>query len=54
MDIHADSLRVARDGHNVERPVNPRRILAAGMMGALTALLVIVRAILRRRGRPAR
>jgi hypothetical protein len=54
MDIHADSLRVARDGHNVERPVNPRRILAAGMMGALTALLFIVRAILRRRGRPAR
>lgn len=54
MDIHADSLRIVREGHRVERSVSPRRILAAGMMGALTVLLFIVRAVLRRRGRPAR
>jgi hypothetical protein len=54
MDIHAGSLRVTRAGQRVKHPVDPRRILTAGMMGALAALLFIVRAILRRRGRPAR
>jgi len=50
MDIHADSLRIVRGGYEVARTIGRSRLLAAGMMVALTALLFLVRAILRRRG----
>ena len=50
MDIHADSLRSMRSGYEVARPIGRSRLLAAGVMVALTALLFLVRAILRRRG----
>jgi len=49
MDIHADSLRIVRGGYEVARPIGRSRLLAAGMMVALTALLFLARAILRRR-----
>ena len=51
MDVHADSLRIIRNGHEVARPIGRSRLLAAGMMVALTALLFLARAIVRRRGR---
>lgn len=49
-DIHADSLRVVRAGFEVARPIGRPRLLAAGMLVALTALLFFARAILRRQG----
>ncbi len=49
MDIHADTLRIARGGYEVAQPVGLRRILAAGSIAALTALLFLTRAVLRRR-----
>jgi hypothetical protein len=49
LDIHAESLRIMRGGHEVARPIGRSRLLAAGMMVALTALLFLVRAIVRRR-----
>ncbi len=50
MDVHADSLRIARTGHGVARPIGRPRLFAAGMLAALTAFLFLARAILRRRG----
>jgi hypothetical protein len=48
MDIHAASLRIVRTGRGVEHPVIPRRLLAAGVLCALTALLFVVHTLLRR------
>jgi hypothetical protein len=54
LDIHADSLRVVRAGHPVRHRVSSRRLLAAGVLCALTAALLIVHTILRRRGQKPR
>jgi len=51
MDIHADSLRIMRGGYEVAWPIDRSRLIAAGVMVALTAFLFLVRAILRRRGK---
>lgn len=52
MDIHGHTLRIARPGYEVALPIGRPRLRAAGMLVALTALLFLARAILRRQGKP--
>lgn len=49
MDIHADSLRIVRAGHDTAHPIAPSRILAAAVMGALTIGLFLAYAMPRKR-----
>jgi hypothetical protein len=49
LDFHADSLRMVRAGHDSAHPVARSRMIAAAVMGALTAGLFLTFALLRRR-----
>ncbi len=49
LDIHADSLRIVRAGHDTSNPVSSSRALAAIIMAASTAGLFLAFTILRQR-----
>ncbi len=49
LDIHADSLRIVRAGHDTANPISRPKMLAAAIMAASTAGLFLAFAILRRR-----
>jgi hypothetical protein len=49
LDIHADSLRIVRAGHDTAHPIALSRMIAAAAMAALTIGLFLASAMLRRR-----